>query len=666
MCGILGWISFKDAPYPPRFSRGLDAMRHRGPDAEGLLQAPGALMGHRRLKIIDLSDDANQPMVYDDNRCSLSFNGEIYNFRELRDYLLGKGCTFRTQSDTEVLLRLYMELGEKCLHKLNGMFAFTVYDRETRELFAARDRMGVKPLYYVFNDRFFAAASEITSLLDAGLAKREMDPEALEDYLAFGAVQAPHTMIKDVKALLPGEYLHMKNGHLQIKTYWTPPFVPEGEKKQETLENAASKVKEILEDAVKIRLVSDVPLGGFLSGGIDSSAVVALMAMQEGAQVRTFSIGYDEGGDAFNETQFARQVVRQYNTDHNEFILTGDDVVKGLGGFIQRLDQPSSDGLNSYFVSKFAGEQITVCLSGTGGDELFAGYPSAKIQHLCSIVDRCAPKPPATIGKRMQRIFDGLPDSMRKNLFFRGMFSCLGAWPTKKDRYLFARTIFNQTDCRKLMNRRIPAEADLLSAAWDRVEELSPIDAACYLEQTVYLRNTLLRDIDVMSMAHSLEVRVPFLDHRLVEYTAGLPASLKYDPKICKKLLVKSLDTILPDNILKRRKMGFSFPMGLWLQRSDLKEVVRESFSSTGLKKRGIFKNAELSRILNTGLKADFTNPGSLKHYSKLWLLTVLELWMRETLDKKDAPLPIMGAEDRRYSYEPAANLDNWSEMSGP
>jgi len=632
MCGILTYYNTVSGTVPKSLKCGLDSMKHRGPDSEGTFCDKGVFLGHHRLKIIDLSDNANQPMSCGEGRYWIVFNGEIYNYQELRPFLEAKGHRFKTQSDTEVLLKMYIELGEGCLKHLNGMFAFAIYDNYTRKLFAARDRLGIKPLYYFWNGKVFVMASEIRALVESKIVPRELDSIAIQQYLMLGSVQSPHTIIKSIKTLMPGHFLFLENHELKINEYWYTPFISEGDKRFETFEDAKKRVRELLEDSIRLRLISDVPLGVFLSGGIDSSTIVALMSKLGASKISTFSIGFDVGGSTWNETNFAKWIANRYNTNHNEIIINGDDIAQEIPNFFHFLDQPSIDGLNTYLVSKFSREHTTVCLSGLGGDEVFGGYTWVKFQQAVTDFRKRFPFIPQWAGPNLRSIYEQLPAYIQKSKILRIGLGLLGAWTRPFDMYNQFHNILNQSELKQLLINYETEENNYYEKRFDVTELLSSVDAGCLLDQSLYLRNQLLRDVDAVSMAHSLEVRVPFLDHRLVEYVAQLPSSVKFKHGHAKYLLVEAVRELLPKEVFQRKKMGFSFPIGIWLHSGKFREILLDCFSSNGLKRRKIFDSRFLDRLLKKGLKENPFKKRSPLHY-KLFSLLVLELWMREFLD---------------------------------
>ncbi|MEN6624702.1 MAG: asparagine synthase (glutamine-hydrolyzing) [Candidatus Sumerlaeia bacterium] len=635
MCGVLACVSSRGDVDRERLEAALATMDHRGPDCWGAMAEEGVFLGHQRLKIIDLSDRANQPMSTPDGRYTIVFNGEIYNFQELRRELEARGRPFRTSGDCEVLLAMYAELGEACLDRLSGMFAFVVYDWLKGELFAARDRVGIKPLYYCSGDWGIGLASEIRALTAAGLADRRVSELAVEQFLCGGSIEAPATIIKGVFALRPGHSLRWSGGRLQIEQYWRPPYIPEADKPAIGEREAAEQLTDRLEEAVRSQLISDVPLGVFLSGGIDSSTVVAFMSRVGVPDIKTFSIGFDVGRAAFDETHIARRVAERYGTDHNEIILTGEDVAGALPGFVSHLDQPSSDGLNTYFVSQHARRRITVCLSGMGGDELFAGYHTVRwLEKL-----RNAPAPPRAASDLLRGLYERMPLGVQRSKLARGGFGMLGAWPTPLDRYRMVRALFTDLEIGRIMTRPMTVRRHMREEIYRSPDPLDPVDEACRLDKLIYLGNTLLRDTDVMSMAHALEIRVPFFDEKLIDFAARLPVRLKFRNGRGKWLLTEVIRGMVPPEVFDRPKMGFSFPTCLWMARPPLRGVMEDCLSEDGILGRDLFRRERLGKFI-AGQRGAFERRPDSYAGVKLWMLTILELWLREAIDAPPALKP--------------------------
>jgi asparagine synthase (glutamine-hydrolysing) len=622
MCGIAGILGAAGPEGPERTIRRMtDAMAHRGPDAGGAWQGEGVVLGHRRLSIIDLSSAADQPFVTHDGAHVIVFNGEIYNYRELRNEL-EKGpdaVRFRTASDTEVLLAAYRRWGADCLSRLHGMFAFAVWDVQRRELFLARDRMGIKPLYLYRHGNRLLFASELRALFASGLVPKALDPDALVDYLRYQTVHGPATMAKGVTMLQAGHWLRI-SGHDGEAVRWYDPATaaathPDGLDARE----AHAIVRERLGAAVRRRLVADVPFGAFLSGGIDSSAVVGLMAEASTAPVHTFSVVFDE--EAYSEERFARIVARRFNTEHTAIRLRPSDMLRLLPDALAAMDHPSADGPNTFVVSKYTKEAgITMALSGLGGDEVFAGYPVFKRSVALWRKRWLAALPRPLRAAAARAIAAARPSIVTDKL---GML--LGAPSfSVASTYPVSRLTFSDNELHRLLQRpELPSNqvagimAELLA---DGVGGKLPLLGQVSLgELSTYLRNVLLRDADQMTMAHALEVRVPFLDHELVEAVVGMPDAIKY-PHTPKQLLTKALGDLLPHEIVHRPKMGFVLPWEMWM-RNELKTFCTDRLRSLGRSQH--FKPGALDEAWRRFLARD-----PRLNWSRIWALVVLGDWL--------------------------------------
>jgi asparagine synthase (glutamine-hydrolysing) len=598
--------------------RMTDAIEHRGPDDAGWVLKGSCGLGMRRLSIIDLAG-GQQPISNEDGSVWIVFNGEIYNHVELREELVKRGHKFRTQSDTEAIVHAYEEYGEDCPKKLNGMFAFAIWDQNKRTLFIARDRLGIKPLYYYHDSTQFVFGSELKSILQVDSVPREVDPVALDVYLTVEYIPAPYTIFKNIAKLLPGHHLTLKDGQARIGKYWELNFReqdrPEGEIMEELLA--------LLQDAVRVRLMSDVPLGALLSGGIDSSAIVALMSKVMDRPVQTFSIGFKEA--TYNESQHARTIARHFNTKHHESIIEANalDLTEKLVG---HLDEPFGDFsiFPTYLVSKMAREQVTVALSGDGGDELFAGYDTyvankignaygripKLIRHgfLENLISRMPPtEKKKGLINRAKRFAEGmrlpadlqharwmifLQESEKTQLYSPDLQAALHGL----DSYGFIRQYFGDTRTSDELNRQL------------------------YVDIKTYLVDDILVKVDRMSMATSLETRVPFLDHRLVEFTATIPSRFKLKGKSTKHILKQSLSNILPSEILQRGKEGFSIPIKNWLK-EDLKPIMLDILDPAVVQRQGFFDPEFVQRLTNEHLT------GVENHSHRLWAMMVFGIW---------------------------------------
>ncbi|MDY6903900.1 MAG: asparagine synthase (glutamine-hydrolyzing) [Thermodesulfobacteriota bacterium] len=616
MCGITGIVNFDESTPASEavLQKMCDVIHHRGPDEGGIWVHHNIGIGMRRLKIIDLVS-GSQPMHNEDQTVWIVFNGEIYNFKELRRELIDQKHTFATKSDTETILHLYEEHGKDCVNYLRGMFAFAIYDLKQKSLFIARDRLGIKPLFYTATNQSLLFGSEIKCLLEHPQAERSIHYPALVTYFAYGYVPDPDCLFANIKKLPPGHTLTVKNGRIAIEQYWDVNF---NHREVHDEPYYMEQILANLNEAVRMRLVSDVPLGAFLSGGVDSSMVVALMAQNMGEPVKTFSIGFEN--QSYNELAYAREVARMYGTDHHEEIVKPDaeDVLEEL---IHQFDEPFADSsaIPTYYVSRMTRQHVTVSLSGDGGDELFAGY------------DRYLP---GSLFKKVSRA----PHWVRKALFLN-LAQMLPEWfpginilrhlsCNNHERYLRSiskgvssthSTIFSDALKEKIASTDPgPVMTDLLC----KFPDLNILTQQQYLDLKTYLPGDILTKVDRMSMLVSLEARVPFLDHKVVEFAATIPPHLlvqKNDPKY---LLKKTAEKLLPQKIIYRPKMGFAVPIADWL-RNEWEELSKEMVLSDQSYVKSFFDENFVQRI--------FAEHKSRRrnHDYLLWTLMVLEMWCR-------------------------------------
>ena len=621
MCGIAGIHEHRAAADRDAACAMLDAIRHRGPDDEGLHLEAGLALGARRLSIIDLPG-GHQPLTNEDGTVVVAFNGEIYNFRKLRDRLVGAGHTLRTQSDTEVIAHLYEDLGDECVSELDGMFAFALWDRRRRRLLLARDRLGIKPLFYAADARRLLFASEIKSLLRHPALAPALDLDALAAFLHLKYVPAPRTMFAGVSALAPGHLLTSDAGGVAVRRWWDVSF-----RQQVALseQEAAAELRGHLERAVRDQLVSDVPFGAFLSGGLDSSTIVALMTRELGTGVRTFSVGFRGPGEEMSELPYARMVAERYGTDHHEVLVGGRDLVERAEDVVWHLDQPIADNacLANLLVAELAARHVKMVLTGEGGDELFAGYA------------RYA-------GERAAPVFEAMPPRLR----------ALGAALAGRSPYMTRPRIALYALCQPDARRRLatwfplmrpearmeladgalagavaaaPPER-LFAEALERADGPDPLSRMLYVDTKQWLPDDLLARGDKMSMAASLEARVPLLDHRLVEFAASLRPQMKVKGFSRKHLLREVARDLLPEPVVRRRKKGFPIPMGAWL-RGEAREMCRDLLSQENVARRGLFSPAAVARLL------DQHDAGVADHGSVLWALIGVEHWHRLFVD---------------------------------
>lgn len=580
MCGIVGaWVSEGRAEAVGVVERATSALTHRGPDDSGVVMIPTLgsdrtlVFGHRRLSIIDLSAAGHQPMHDPQTGNSITYNGEIYNFRELRAELKGLGCHFRSDSDTEVILQSYRVWGHDCVTRWRGMFAAAIWDAARQEIFLVRDRLGVKPLYYYYNDCQFLFASELRALLTTGLVERRISLAALNTYLMFGAVQDPLTIVEDVMSLPAAHTLTVGVAGAELKEYWELPLEGAGEKYDaaEVHERVAAR----LEEAVRLRLVSDVPLGVFLSGGVDSSALAMLMRRTSPEQVKAFTIGFVN--QEFNEAAQAQQTAARLGVEHHSILLTEEEMLVSCDAAVEALDQPTIDGVNTFHISRAVKEAgITVALSGLGGDEAFCGYKHFRTLPRMERFARHRGRVPYVLRQAGTSLLGRNGGSAKLRALILDDYGF--AQP-----YFLTRALFLPEQIADLFEREAILSIEYgpwaarLRETVRRAEGLDPINRVSYLEFKTYIANTLLRDADVMSMAHSLEIRVPLLDHLLLEEVMRVPGPTKLSPRMPKPLLLQSLPESLPSGVTSRPKRGFTLPFAEWLPgqlRSEVEETL--------------------------------------------------------------------------------------------
>lgn len=623
MCGIAGIIDITSAPERGLIERMNRIMHHRGPDGEGYyLDGPVAL-GHRRLSIIDLSG-GKQPLSNEDGTVWITFNGEVYNFQELRNELIDKGHRFASRSDTETIVHAWEEYGERCVERFRGMFAFAVWDQRRQKLFAARDRLGKKPFYYWCDGKRFLFASEIKAILQDERVQRELDPAALADYLTYHYIPFPGTIFKGIRKLEPGHWLSVgmeEPERLSVDTrkYWDITYAPD-----DSLSEAqwCEALREKLREAVRIRLISEVPLGAFLSGGIDSSTVVALMSQVQDAPVKTFSIGFKE--EDFSETVYARQIAERFGCEHHEFVVE-PDAIEVLPKLAWEFDEPFADSsaVPTYYVSKLAREHVTVILSGDGGDETFAGYRRyGWAQDMCRHDWLPSPLKKALFGVPGRLLPDGVKGKgallhLSKDPFERYAGLNTFGEPPYLDRVLSA-------DLRAAIGRELP-DFSAMKHFFDAKASSDYLTRIQYVDTKVYLAEDILTKVDRASMLCSLETRAPLLDHEVVELAARMPSSLKLSNGETKYILKKAMEGILPNDILYRRKMGFGVPLVHWFKK-DLTAYAHDLLLSQEARERGFFNPAEVETLLATHQKSgrDLS--------ARIWALLFFEQWCRNWL----------------------------------
>jgi asparagine synthase (glutamine-hydrolysing) len=645
MCGICGIWGNNN---PSAVSRMIAAMRHRGPDDAGTFFDEKISLGMTRLAILDTSMAGHQPMSNSEKTIWIVYNGETYNFRSERQILEKKGFVFSSESDTEVILNLYEYYGDEFLNHMRGMFALAIYDKRRgpnhERFLLARDPFGIKPLLYAHTDRGLVFASEMKAILASQIITPEVDFEALRLLLTFGSVYQPRTILSSIKMLLPAHRLIIENGQYNVERYWSLGLDRVQGSRNLPYPDQIENVASTLEESTRLQMVSDVPLGAFLSGGVDSSLLVGIMARQAGHRIKTFSVGFEAEGSEIDESIEAKQTAQFLGTDHTRVIITGEDVHKNLEDIVLALDQPSVDGVNSFFISWAARQAVTVAISGTGGDEIFAGYPS--FLHTAIYMK-----------ENMDNRSKANQNRFLANFFSSSLFDPLmpGKWATRIDaqrntygfttRWSQYRQIMGVVDTARLLSSKIYKKARAGRAISYDLKSMDELSYGDSVERTSalclrgYLNNQLLRDIDGVSMANSLEVRVPFLDVPLVDLALSLPLSSKlgkvetgtnlwtasYRDSGRKKVLI---DTghflgLLRPGIDLQTKRGFGMPFDFWL-RGPLKQVLLDTLSKNRIQSRGWFNPPVVEEILNQFFEGK-------RSWVQPWLLMMIELWARKT-----------------------------------
>jgi asparagine synthase (glutamine-hydrolysing) len=627
MCGIAGIHALESGA---RIERSVvDAMnasiRHRGPDSGGVYEDPGHVaLAMRRLAIIDVAG-GSQPIKNEDGSIWIVLNGEIYNHAELRRELSTRGHVFKTQSDTEVVVHAYEEFGDDCVTKLRGMFAFAIWDERRKRLLIARDRVGIKQLFYAVVGNQLVFGSEIKALLQHPALERRVRPSSVNHFLTFLYVPEPMTMFEGIHELRAGHVLTAERGQLETRCYWNLRYEVDPTL---GIDEAAEGLRAELDEAVRIRLMSEVPLGGFLSGGIDSGSVVALMAKHSTTPVKTFSIGYETGGEAFDERVYAREIATRYGTEHHEFGMA-PDVVDLVPRLVRAFDQPCADStaIPTWYLSEYTRRHVTVALSGLGGDEIAAGYEryrgallGERLQWVPSWVTRSLLTP----------LVDRLPDPrnaspwiQRAKRFTRAMQQPFD------DRYFDLLCQISRSVREELLTPEIVEQIDLdeprdhFRSCLHEVHGADPLNRALFADLKLYLPGDLLTLTDRMSMAHSLEARVPFLDHHVLEFAARIPPELKLRRMELKHVLKRAVTDLLPPSFFQRRKMGFSAPLAVWF-RNELRPFVEDTLSRDALRAAGVFRHEAVRRILDDhfALRANYDN--------QIWALICFTQWHRD------------------------------------
>jgi len=652
MCGICGEINFNTKGVKVETIQQMNkVLTHRGPDDEGMVflqddkfyevkkPLPTGLkengfevgLGHRRLSIIDLSSAAHQPMCNENGSVWIVYNGEIYNFHDLRKELIDKGHLFKSNSDTEVILHAYEEWGVECLNYFRGMFAFAIWDSNLRRLFLARDRLGKKPLVYFHQKSHFAFASEIKALLQVPGIKREVNAYAIHHYLTYQYIPSPGTIFQGIQKLPPAHYLlYDRKGNIKIERYWRLHFNSNAQTGIDPQE-VNDRIRKELEESVRLRLISDVPLGAFLSGGVDSSIIVGIMARLSRKPVKTFSIGFEEM--EFDEISYARMVSKHFSTEHHEFIVK-PNAIEILPKLVWHYNEPFADSsaIPTYYVANMTKDYVKVVLTGDAGDENFAGYP----RYLRS---------------KWVALFTKIPERARKDLasWFLKMFSSLHVREDRLNRladfintlsfdqaknYFEQIKIFNKKEKEDVYTEEFTKDSEgwdplgFLLDKYDEGDGNNLLDRLLYLDIHTYLPEDLLVKTDIATMANSLEARIPFLDHLFMEFAAGIPSHLKLRGFTTKLILKEAFSDLVPEAILKRKKMGFGVPISRWF-RNELKDYIYEILLDRKTLNRGYFKREGIERLLNDHIASRYD------HSARIWALLFLETWFRVFMDRE-------------------------------
>lgn len=624
MCGIVGIKESNICPKEDEILRMRDTLHYRGPDGCGhtIFDEENLALGHRRLSVLDPTPSGAQPMSNDGSTITIVHNGEIYNYLELRKELEGLGYKFKTGTDTEVIIAAYDYWQEECLNKFNGMFAFAIWDKKRKKLLLARDRIGIKPLYYWFDRAKFIFASELKAILSVMNKKPSINVSLIDYYMSFGYIPGEETLFKGINRLLPGHYLTLAHNKLTIKKYWDLQFT----KNQDFgIDHYIENLRHLMVDSISLRLRSDVPLGIFLSGGLDSSAIVALLAPRVSERLNTFSVAYDFGND-FNETNYARIVAKKFHTNHHELVITPKMFKDFIPQYIEHMDEPvtESAAISLYYIAKLAKNRVTVVLSGEGSDELFAGYDFYYYMKMVEYYKN-------VLGTRVLPIVNNVLLSVSRNerinkyirlsqIPLEQGYKGISTYEETKKEELYNSDFKNQIEFAN------GTTTEFLVSLFKQTRGKDVLSRMLYFDIKTWLVDDLLIKADRMSMAPSLELRVPFLDHRIVEFAADIPSRYKLRGRNTKYILKKMMKGILPDNIIHRKKMGFPTPLKIMFK-DQLFDYAFDTLLTQKARQRSYFNTHTVEKILSEHRK------GNCDNHRIIWQLLVLEEWHRKFID---------------------------------
>ena len=624
MCGICGIYNFnKDEKINENdLTKMNKVLSHRGPDDSGVFLDGNIGLGQSRLSIIDLSASGHQPMFYDDNNLVITFNGEVYNFQDERDKLIKEGYKFKSKTDTEVILALYKKHGKNCLKYLRGMFAFVIWDRKNKTLFCARDRFGKKPFKYYFDNKNFIFASELKAILDLKKIKREIDWEAIDDYLTLQYVPHPKTGFKNIFKLPQAHYLEIKNGEIKIEKYWDLDY---NNKLDLTEQEWCERLESKLEESVKLRMISDVPLGAFLSGGVDSSAIVAMMSKYT-SKVKTFSVGFKE--KKYDESDYAEIIAKKYNTDHHKLVIGPKDFnTDFVEKLVYQYEEPYADPsqMPTFILAEFTKKYVTVALNGDGGDENFGGYDKYE-KHLIAKYLQILP-----LKNQFAELANFIDQNIyssfllyKANLFFKTLNQKTWQRHLNYTHYFdtYIKNDFYTDDFKNILKEKKHSSFDFFEKIADNKDSFEYLDQIFYLDFSSYVPDDVMAKVDIATMANSLESRSPLLDHEFVELVAQIPSNLKIRKmgQERKYIFKKMLEKYLPNEILYRKKKGFGLPVDEWFK-NDLKSYIRDNILDNNSLSRKIMKADKLKELLS-----DHCN-NKRDNSKKLWALMILNLW---------------------------------------